>query len=102
MTSAKRSSLAPDLPTVAETLPGFEGVTWIALLAPVGTPAPALSRLNAELNRAVQSADFIQKMAGQGAEAASGPNTPEQLNTMIRSDTEYWGKVIRDAGVRIE
>ena len=102
VTSAKRSSLAPDLPTVAETLPGFEGVTWIALVAPAGTPAPALSRLNAELNRAVQSADFIQKMAGQGAEAASGSNTPDQLNTMIRSDSEYWGKVIRDAGVRIE
>jgi tripartite-type tricarboxylate transporter receptor subunit TctC len=102
VTSAKRSTLAPELPTVAETLPGFEGVTWIALVGPAGIPAPVLSRLNVELNRAVQSADFMQKMAGQGAEAASGPNTPEQLNAMIRSDTEYWGKVIRDAGIRIE
>jgi tripartite-type tricarboxylate transporter receptor subunit TctC len=77
-------------------------VTWIALVGPAGLPAPVLSRLNAELNRAIQSADFMQKMAGQGAEAASGPNTPEQLNALIRSDLEHWGKVIHDAGIRLE
>jgi tripartite-type tricarboxylate transporter receptor subunit TctC len=101
ITSSKRSALAPDLPTVAEQgLPGFEGTTWLAIVAPAGTPADVVNRLQSEIARHIASPDVRQKLATQGAEAES--STPAELAALIRSDMARWGKVIREAGVKAE
>ena len=101
VTGLERSRLAPELPTVAESgLPGFEGVTWFAFVAPAATPPAVVARLNRELNQALGSPDVQEKLAAQGAEP--GPGTPEDLGRMMREDSIKWGKVIRDAGVKIE
>ena len=76
VTSAKRSSFAPELPTMAETLPGFEVVGWYGLAAPAGTPAEVVGRLNAEANRALQSPDLNAQVRKLGYEEIGG--TPEE------------------------
>jgi tripartite-type tricarboxylate transporter receptor subunit TctC len=101
VTGSERSALAPELPTVAESgLPGFEGVTWFAFVAPAATSPAIVARLNRELNKALESADIREKLAAQGAEPA--PGTPEDLTRLMREDTLKWGKVIKDAGVKVE
>lgn len=101
ITSAQRSPLAPDLPTVAESgLPGFEGLTWFGFVAPAGTPPDVLSRLGTELARALQTAEVREKMAALGAEPASGK--ADELARLMRDDTAKWSKVIRDSGVKFE
>ena len=101
ITSAKRSPLAPELPTVAESgLPGFEGVTWFGLVVPAATPKDIVARLSSELNKVLRSPDMQDKLSAQGAEAA--PGTPEEFAQLIRDDTARWGRVIRDAGVKLE
>ena len=101
VTGRERSALAPELPTVAESgLPGFEGVTWFAFVAPAATPPAVVAHLNRELNKALESADVREKLAAQGAEPA--PGAPEDLARLMREDTVKWGKVIKDAGVKVE
>ena len=101
VTGRERSALAPELPTVAEAgLPDFEGVTWFAFVAPATTPPATVARLNRELNKALGAADLREKLAAQGAEPA--PGTPEDLARLMREDTIKWGKVIKDAGVKVE
>ncbi len=101
VTGRERSAMAPELPTVAESgLPDFEGVTWFAFVAPAATPTATVARLNRELNKALQAADLREKLAAQGAEPA--PGTPEDLARLMREDTIKWGKVIKDAGVKVE
>ena len=99
VTSAKRSRLAPDLPTIAESgLPGFEVTGWYGLAAPAATAAPAVARLNAETNRALASADTVEQLRQQGLEPVG--DTPEQASAWIRSEVAQWTKVIRDAGIK--
>jgi tripartite-type tricarboxylate transporter receptor subunit TctC len=101
VTGLERSRLAPELPTVAESgLPGFEGVTWFAFVAPAATPPEIIVRLNRDLNQALASADIQDKLAAQGAEPA--PGAPEDLARLMRDDRVKWGRVIQDAGVKIE
>jgi tripartite-type tricarboxylate transporter receptor subunit TctC len=101
ITSRERSPLAPDMPTVAEAgLPGFEGVTWFGLVAPAAVPREVLARLNAEVNRLLQTQDMRDKLAAQGAEAAGG--SAEEFGKLVREDAARWGRVIRDAGVKLE
>jgi tripartite-type tricarboxylate transporter receptor subunit TctC len=101
ITSAKRSTAAPELPTVAESgLPGFESGTWFALLAPAGTAREIVTRLNAEATKAGQAPDLRERLAAQGAEALGG--TPEQVGTFIKSEIAKWGKVVRDSGARAD
>jgi tripartite-type tricarboxylate transporter receptor subunit TctC len=99
VTSARRSRLAPDLPTVAESgLPGFEVTGWYGLAAPAATAAAAILRLNAEANRALAAADTIEQLRQQGLEPVGG--TPEEASAWIRSEVAQWTKVIRDAGIK--
>jgi tripartite-type tricarboxylate transporter receptor subunit TctC len=98
VTSAKRSTLAPDLPALAETLPGFEAVGWYGLAVPAGTPKPTIARLNAEANRALASNELVEKMRVQGYEPVGG--TPEQAGAWIKAEVERWTKVIRGAGIQ--
>jgi tripartite-type tricarboxylate transporter receptor subunit TctC len=99
VTSARRSALAPDLPTVAESgLPGFEVSGWYGLAAPAATPAAAVTRLNAETNRALQSDGVIAELRGQGLEPVG--DTPAAATAWIGAEVARWNAIIRDAGVK--
>ena len=97
VTSARRSSLAPELPAMAETLPGFEVVGWYGLAAPAGTPKQIVARLNAETNRVLQSPDFNAEVRKLGYETIGG--TPDEAAARIKSDVVRWTKIIHGAGI---
>ena len=99
--SAKRSSFAPEYPTVAESgFPGYEIDLWFGLMAPGRTPQPVQARLNAEVNKALQAPELKEKLAAQFYEPLGG--TPERFAAAIRSDMERYSKAIRDAGIKPE
>jgi tripartite-type tricarboxylate transporter receptor subunit TctC len=98
ITSAQRSSLAPDLPTVAESgLPNFEGVTWFGLVAPARTPDVAINRLQTELKAALADPELSKRLAVLGAEPA---NTGKSFDDVVREDLRKWGDVIKRAGAK--
>jgi tripartite-type tricarboxylate transporter receptor subunit TctC len=98
VTSAKRSALAPDLPTIAESgLPGFDVVGWYGLAAPAGTPTPVIARLNAAANSVLKMPDLIEQFRLQGYEPVGG--TPEEATAWIKAEVARWTEVIRAAGV---
>lgn len=98
----KRSPLLPDVPTFAEAgLPGFTPASWFALLAPAGTPADVIAKLNAEVNTILADPAFrAEHLDKHGLEAIGGP--PEQLAALIRNDTARMATVIKDANIRLE
>jgi tripartite-type tricarboxylate transporter receptor subunit TctC len=99
VTSAQRAPAAPEIPTVAEAgLPGFEAATWFALVAPAGTPGDVLSRINAEVKRALAQPDVKQRFADLGMTAED--RTPDGLDAYIKSEIAKWTKVIKDADIR--
>ena len=103
ISSAKRSELLPGVPTVAETgqgLEGFEVLGWFALMAPAKTPPAVLAFLNAELNKMITKPAIVARFQELGAEPMGG--TPEQAAAYIRAEQEKWGKVIRDAGIKVQ
>jgi tripartite-type tricarboxylate transporter receptor subunit TctC len=100
VTGSKRSPLLPDVPTVAESLPGFEFTTWFAVVAPASTPRAILDRLNAEVVAAAKSPDIHAKLAEQGYDV--DPSTPERLTESIRDGLAKMGKVIREAGIKAD
>lgn len=98
VTSLKRSTLAPELPTVAETgLDGFEVLGWYGLAAPAGTPTAIVERLNAEVNRALRAPALIEQLAKQGLEPVGG--SPRDANALIKVEVERWTRIIREAGI---
>ncbi len=100
ITSIKRSRLAPDLPTMAESgFPGFEAVPWFGLLAPGGTPQEALDKLHDETVRALALPEVRKKFDELGLEPIG--NTPAEFAAVIRKETPEWAKVIKDAGIRL-
>jgi len=95
--SLKRTSFAPELPTIAESgLPGFEGSTWYALTAPRGTPAGVISVLNREIAAALKT-DTREKIIALGVELA--PSTPQEFSNYMRSEVDKWRKIIKLAGI---
>jgi tripartite-type tricarboxylate transporter receptor subunit TctC len=100
VTSPQRSALAPDLPTVAETLAGYEVVGWYGLAAPAATPRDVVAKLNSVTNKVLQAPDLIAKYNGLGFEAVGG--TPEEASARIASDVVRWTKIIRDAGIKAQ
>ena len=88
----------PDVPAIAETLPGFNNTTWYGLLAPAGTPAPIINRVNAEMKLAIADPAFRNYLESIGMEPAS--STPKELGDMIRAELARWTKVIREAGIQ--
>lgn len=92
-----RTRAAPDVPAVAETLPGFNNTTWYGLLAPARTPRDIVGRINADLNKVLAQPEFAQRILIQGVEAAS--TTPDGLGEMIRAEEARWRKVIKSAGI---
>jgi tripartite-type tricarboxylate transporter receptor subunit TctC len=101
ITSAKRSSMAPELPTVAEAgLPGFEVIGWFGWLAPAATPKPIVDRLHDEIVRALKLPDVRDRLLAQGSEPVG--NTPAEFGAFMRAEHAKWGKVIRAANIRVE
>jgi tripartite-type tricarboxylate transporter receptor subunit TctC len=100
ITSAKRSALVPDLPTLAETYAGFESGTWYGLMAPSNTPREIITRLNDVVTRVMKLPDVREKFLAQGAEPLSG--TPQEASTFMRAEVAKWGKVVKASGARVE
>ncbi len=101
VTSAARSAQLPDVPTVAETVaPGFEMGAWQGVVAPAGTPAPVIKRLNTEILRALQSPEMQKQLKAQGAQALG--STPQEYGAYIQSEIKRWGEVVKDANVKLD
>jgi len=99
VSSARRASTLPDVPTIAEAgLPGYELTQWYGVLLPARTPQPVLLRLNSEIVRVVQSPDVRQTFVGMGLEPVS--NTPQEFAKYIAVEVAKWSKVLRDAGAK--
>ena len=94
----KRLALLPDLPTIGESVPGYEVVQWYGVLAPAGVPREIVNRVNADIVAFLEKPDTAQKMAGEGA-IPSG-STPEQFGELIRSEIARWAKVVQATGAR--
>lgn len=92
----RRTALLPEVPTVAETLPGYEVANWYALLGPKGLPAPVVERLNAAMRATLQDADVLAHLARHGVEPT--PSTPEELARFIRDETAKWAPIVRATG----
>ncbi len=98
---ARRSALQPDVPTIAESgLAGYQMDAWIGVLAPAGTPRPAIDRLNGELNRVLKLPPVREKLAAQGLDALGG--TPESFSEVIRTDHERFVRVVKAAGIKAD
>jgi tripartite-type tricarboxylate transporter receptor subunit TctC len=100
VTSIKRSANAPDVPTIAESYPGFEVELVYALVAPAGTPKDIVAKLNAEVTKALQDPEMRDKLAGQGFEVRT--STPEQLGSYIKSEITKWAPLVKESGVKPE
>jgi len=101
VTSDRRVDDLPQTPTINESgYKGFNAVTWFGFLAPAGTPADVIQKLNAEFNKALQQPALRKKLGDEGADPAGG--SIEQFATLIREDGVRWGRVVRDSGVRID
>jgi len=100
VTGATRSKLLPDLPTIAETLPGYNASGWYGLLAPAATPKPIIARLHVEAAKALHSPDIVAKLASQGAEPVG--NTPEEFTAFIRSEISKWANLVKAAKMRTD
>ncbi len=99
-TTAQRSQAAPDVPTVAETVPGFEATTWFALFAPAGTPREIVARLNGEMQRVFRLPEVVEKMKTLGLE--TWVSTPEELARHQAAEIAKWSKVVQESGARAD
>jgi tripartite-type tricarboxylate transporter receptor subunit TctC len=101
VTSAQRTSLVPDAPTVAESgVPGYDIAVWAGLFAPAGTPAAIVSRLYQEASRAMNAPDSREKLKGIAMDP--GGMAPEQLSAMIKADIGKYGAIVKAAGIKGE
>jgi tripartite-type tricarboxylate transporter receptor subunit TctC len=98
ITSPQRAQAMPDVPTVAETVPGYDLRSWYGLLAPNGTPMALVLTLNREVSAVVNATEMKERLAADGAEAAA-PNTPAQFRDLILAETQRWGKIINNLGL---
>ncbi|WP_234902661.1 Bug family tripartite tricarboxylate transporter substrate binding protein [Agrobacterium larrymoorei] len=100
VTTAKRASSFPDVPTIAETIPVYETYTWNALFAPAGTPPEAINRLNEAANKALADSSVAARMAEFSATIVG--STPEELKTHVAAEIAKWGPVVKDANVQMD
>jgi tripartite-type tricarboxylate transporter receptor subunit TctC len=99
VTSPKRVPSLPDVPTIAETFPGFDAATWFALVAPAGVPQEVVARINAETKKIVATKDFQERYDTLGM-IPDQDRTPDEINAYIKSEIGKWAKVIQDAGIK--
>jgi tripartite-type tricarboxylate transporter receptor subunit TctC len=100
VTTAKRWHTLPNLPTVAETVPGYEVVLWFGTMAPRGTPQPVIERLNAAINKALGDPAVKKNLEGDGMLPSGG--TPQQFGERIRKDYDRWLRVVKESGLKPE
>jgi len=100
VSGAKRVAQIPDVPTIGESLPGFETGSWQGILAAAGTPRDVVAKLNAEINRILNTPDMKERLLGQGAEVRT--DSPDALAGWISAEKAKWARVIRDSGVKLE
>lgn len=100
VTSARRTEALPEVPTIAETLPGYESAQWYGVLAPAGTQREIVARLHAEIVRALKHSDVKDRLAADGAEPVG--SSPEEFAVFIKSEIDKWARVARAAGIHPE
>ena len=101
VTSAKRSTIMPELPTIAENgVPGYDFITFFGWVAAANTPPAIINKLSAEFARAVKSPELADRIRGEGAEAVG--STPEEFRQLIAAEVPRWRKVVQDAGIKVE
>ncbi|MGZ5091889.1 MAG: tripartite tricarboxylate transporter substrate binding protein [Burkholderiales bacterium] len=100
VSTTKRNALMPQVPTIGETLPGYEVINWWGVLAPAGTPSAVIARFNGALVSMLREADVQETLAREGIERAG--TTPEQFGTFIRSEIAKWKIVVRETGVQLD
>ena len=98
VTTSKRSGAVPDVPTVAETVPGYEAILWYAFWGPKNLPKDVVTRLNAEIAKAISTPEMKERMATEGLEPAGGP--PSQFGDILKRDVPKWTKVVKDANIK--
>lgn len=100
ITTPKRAESAPEIPTVAETLPGYEALAWYGLVVPAGTPKEVIAKLNREANRALASEELKRRYAELGSDAVGG--TPEDLQRQIAAELKKWAEVVKATGASVD
>jgi len=100
VTGTRRASVLPDVPPVADTLPGFEATSWYGVSAAGGTPKDMVAKLNQEIAKRLNTPDTRDRLASDGTEVVAG--SPEQFGAFFRAEIEKWAKVIKAAGIRLE
>lgn len=100
VTGAKRFAAFPDVPTVAETVPGFEVTSWNAMFAPAGTPSAIIRRVNEEIGKGLQQADALSMFEKQGLQSIAGK--PEELAALVAAEVPRWAKVIKAANIPLQ
>ena len=100
VTSATRMASLPDVPAIADVLPGYEAIAWNGLNAPAGTPPDVIAALNREVLKAIADPGVIARFAALGATCR--PTTPEQYGAYEANEIVKWGKVVHDAGAKVD
>ena len=100
VTSAERSEAMPDVPTVAETLPGFESVAWYAIVAPPGTPKAIVEKINADVNEALRQPDLQDRLKNLSAEVFGG--SVDKTAQYLHEEVERWANVIKTANIKLQ
>ena len=100
VTGATRSGAVPELPTIGETVPGYEVTNWFGIVAPKGTPKSVVSRINADLNKALAATALVDQLKAQGTDAAGG--SADAFGAVISKDFVKWAQVVKDSGARVD
>jgi tripartite-type tricarboxylate transporter receptor subunit TctC len=100
VTTAERDPSLPDVPSVAETVPGYEASAWFGIGMPKGTPRDVIEKVNAEVNRALADPKMRERLADLGGKPI--PGNPEDFGNVIKSETEKWSKVVISSGAKVE